>query len=95
MATHDDASGEPVGSACSHCNVALDSGPVLPEQSPIPRDAIAGAAVQLADAVDQTSELLMATTELHGKVTDLHANLTEALVDLERVLAESTTDPSA
>ena len=74
--------------------VALDSGPVLPEQSPIPRDAIAGAAVQLADAVDQTSDLLMAATDLHRKVADLHATLTEALVDLERVLAESTTDPS-
>jgi hypothetical protein len=73
----------------------LDSGSVLPEQSPIPRDVIAGAAVQLADAVDQTSELLMAATELHRKVADLHATLTEALVELERVLAESTTDPSA
>jgi hypothetical protein len=69
--------------------------PVLPEQSPIPRDVIAGAAVQLADAVDQTSELLMAATELHRKVADLHAILTEALVELERVLAESTTDPSS
>lgn len=67
----------------------------MPEQSPIPRDAIAGAAVQLADAVDQTSRLLMAATDLHRKVTDLHATLTEALVDLERVLTESTTDPSA
>ena len=73
----------------------LDSGPVLPEQCPIPRDAIARAALQLADAVDQTSELLMAATELHRKVAGLHATLTEALVELERVLAESTTDPSA
>jgi len=72
----------------------LDSGPVLPEQSPIPRDAIAGATAQLADAVDQTSELLMAATELHRKVADLHATLTEALVELERVLAESTTGPN-
>ena len=68
---------------------------VLPEHSPIPRDAIAGAAVQLAHAVDQTNELLMAATELHHKVADLHATLTEALVELERVLAESTRDPSA
>jgi hypothetical protein len=37
----------------------------------------------------------MAATELHRKVADLHATLTETLVDLERVLAESTTDPSA
>ena len=65
----------------------LDSGPVLPEQSPIPRDVIAGATAQLADAVDQTSELLMVATELHRKVADLHATLTEALVELERVLA--------
>ena len=68
---------------------------VLPEHSPIPRDAIAGAAVQLAHAVDQTNELLMAATELHRKVADLHATLTEALVELERVLTESTRDPSA
>jgi hypothetical protein len=50
--------------------------------------------VQLADAVDQTSELLIVATE-HRKVADLHGTLTEALVELERVLAESTTDPSA
>ena len=50
--------------------------------------------MQLADAVDQTSELLMTATELHRKVADLHASLTEALVELERVLAEST-DPGA
>ena len=50
--------------------------------------------MQLADAVDQTSELLMAATELHRKVADLHATLTEALVELERVLAESTTGPN-
>ena len=67
----------------------------MPEQIPIPRDAIARVAVQLAEAVDQTSELLMAATELHGKVADLHATVTDALVELERVLEESTTDRSA
>jgi hypothetical protein len=36
----------------------------------------------------------MAATELHRKVADLHATLTEALVELERVLAESTTGPN-
>jgi hypothetical protein len=51
--------------------------------------------MHLAAAVDGTSALLMAATELHREVTDLHANLTEALVELERVLAESTIDPSA
>jgi hypothetical protein len=67
----------------------------VPEQIPIPRDAIARVAVQLAEAVDQTSELLMAVTELHGKVAGLHATVTDALVELERVLEESTTDRSA
>jgi hypothetical protein len=67
----------------------------VPEQIPIPRDAIARVAVQLAEAVDQTSELLMAATELHGKVAGLHATVTDALVELERLLEESTTDRSS
>jgi hypothetical protein len=56
---------------------------------------IARAVLQLAHALDQTSELLVAATELQRKVTDLHATLTEPLVELERVLAQSSTDRSA
>ena len=51
------------------------------------------AVVRLARAVEQTGELLAAATELHRRLADLHTTLTEPLVELERLLAESTADP--
>jgi hypothetical protein len=49
--------------------------------------------VRLADAVEKTGELLALATELHSRLADLHAALTEPLVELERLVAESTADP--